>query len=147
MAIVGQPITPDSGARDEVAATELSPTTTLPPQRGGQVARPTRRALAPVHAVDVLAVLGALAAGLGTTALLWAELSPFTGLLGYVVVSWVLFVLYYALLVSFDQKSTAVRDRVAAVVVWSLSLLVAGAIAWLVIYTFVKGFPALRHLN
>lgn len=134
-------------ATQQPAATALQRTTTLPRQQGFQPARPARRALAPVHLADVLAVIGAAAAALATTALLWTQLSPFTGVLGYCVVSWCLFVLYYALLVSFDQERTGVRDRLAAVVMWSLAVLVAGALALIVAYTVARGWKALVHLN
>jgi phosphate transport system permease protein len=122
-------------------------TTTLPRQQGWQPARPARRSLAPFHLADLFSLIGALAAALATTALLWTQLSPFTGVVGYVVVSWCLFVVYYALLVSFDQGPTGVRDRVAAVVMWSLVVLVAGTLLFIFVYTVWRGREALRHLN
>jgi phosphate transport system permease protein len=130
-----------------VSHADASSRTKLPRRTGRPSTSPTRRVLAPVHAVDIMAAAGALAAALATTVLLWTQLSPFTGIFGYIVVSWVLFVLYYAVLVAFDQKRTAVQDRVAAVAVYSLALLVAGALAWVVIYTVWKGGKALVHTN
>lgn len=96
---------------------------------------------------DVMAVIGALVAGAATAGVLWQEISPFSGVIGYVIVAWCLFVLYYALLVSFDEDRPTVRDRVAAVVVQSLAVLVFAALLWIVAYTVFKAFPALRHLN
>jgi phosphate transport system permease protein len=158
MAITDQPFPSGSrsGGRDGAPAASalarqpaaiVPPRTTLPRQQGWQPVRPARRALAPVHLVDVFALAGAVAAALATTALLWTQLSPFTGVLAYIVVSWCLFVLYYALLVSFDQGRTGVRDRVAAVMVCSLAVLVAGVLAVIVLYTFARGWKALVHLN
>lgn len=121
------------------------PTTTLP-------ARPARRARNPrpltmMRVADVLSMIGALFAALATAAVLWQEISPFSGVIGYVVVSWLLFLVYYSVLISFGESRPTVRDRMSAVVVQSLAVLVFGALVWVIIYTFLRGFPALRHLN
>ncbi len=50
---------------------------------------------------------------LSLTALLFTVVAPFNGLLGFVVVAYVLFLAIYALLVSFDEAGPAVRDRLA----------------------------------
>jgi phosphate transport system permease protein len=160
VAIVDQPIPPGPGPGGaEHLAVETpapaaagdrpagSPRTTLPRRTGPGSTPPTRRALAPIHAVDVMAITGSLAAALATTGLLWTQLALFSGILGYLVVSWLLFVLYYGVLVAFDQKRTAVRDRLAAAVVYSLAVLVGGALLVVIGYTFVRGFKALVHSN
>jgi phosphate transport system permease protein len=160
VAIVDQPFPPGSqpGGTERVAVetSELTPSvsglgaapgTTLPHRTGPGSTPLTRRTLAPIQAVDVMAIGGSLAAALGTTALLWTQLSPFSGILGYIVVTWCLFVLYYAILVAFNQNRTGIRDRVASVVVYSLAVLVGVALAVVIIYTFVKGWKALVHSN
>jgi phosphate transport system permease protein len=162
MAIVNQPYPPgsQSGAAEGATAgvtgplrssaaraAATQPATTLARATSPQRALPERRPLVQVHAVDVMALAGAAGGALATTAILWTQLSSFTGIIGYVVVSWCLFVLYYAALVAFDQKRTAVRDRVAAVVVHSLASLVLLALALVVFYTFVRAWKALVHVN
>ena len=114
---------------------------------GTRAAPPSRRRLTGARLPDVLAVSGAAAAALATAAVLWTEIGPFTGIFGYVVVSWLLFVLLYAVLVALDENSTTMRDRVSAVVVHSLALLVLSALCLIVIYTFFRGAKALIHLN
>src|SRR5260370_25784600 len=114
---------------------------------GGSRGRPEPRQLSILRAGDVLAIFGALAASLALTALLWTEVAPFTGILGYVVVSWFLFVIFYAVLISFDENRPTVRDRVSAVVVQSLGLLVLAALAFVIIYTFFDVRTALAHAN
>src|SRR6516164_4737041 len=94
---------------------QAMPPTTLPPRPQPRPQQPRR--LAVIRLPDVLSLVGAMAAALCTTGLLWTQITPFTGLIGYVVVTWGLFVLFYAVLVSFDQSGPAVRDRVVAVVV------------------------------
>src|SRR5579859_6609955 len=76
---------------------------------------PQPRPLSILRAGDVLALIGAAAAALASTALLWTELAPFSGIFGFVVVAWCLFVLFYAVLISFDENGPTVRDRVSAV--------------------------------
>jgi phosphate transport system permease protein len=94
-----------------------------------------------------MALVGAAAAALATTALLWTQLAPFTGIFGYIVVSWSLFVLIYALLVGFDNNRPTVRDRIAAAIVHSLALVVVAALVFIVIYTLWKAWHALLHVN
>jgi phosphate transport system permease protein len=123
-----------------------APGTTIPSRpEAGPPSAPRR--LTGVRAPDVLALVGALAAAFSTTGLLWTQIAPFSGLIGYVVMTWFLFVLFYAVLVSFDQNGPAVRDRVVSVVVHSLGALVFLALVYVIIYTFARGWRALVHLN
>jgi phosphate transport system permease protein len=122
------------------------PQTTVPPRpEAGRAQRP--RPVGTVRAPDVLALTGALAAAFSATGLLWTQFAPFSGIVGYVVVTWCLFVLFYAVLVSFDENRSAVRDRAASVVVHSLASLVVIALAYVIFYTFYRGWSALTHLN
>jgi phosphate transport system permease protein len=100
-----------------------------------------------IRLADVLAVIGALFAAVTTAGVLWQQISPFSGIVGFVVVSWFLFILYYALLISFDENRMTVRDRLAVIVVQSLAMLVAGALLWVIGFTVLRGWPALHHLN
>ncbi len=82
-----------------------------------------------LRAGDLLSVFGALAAAVCTTALLWTQIGLFSGIFGFVVVTWFLFVGYYAALVSFEDNGPAMRDKLAAVVVQSLGAVVVLALA------------------
>jgi phosphate transport system permease protein len=122
------------------------PRTTLPvrqPRRNPPQPRPLQLIRLP----DVVSIAGAFLAGLASAGLMWKEVSPFSGIVGFVVVWWVMFVLYYAVLVSFDENRMTVRDRLAAVVLWSLAILVFAALVAVIYYTFLRGRPALVHLN
>jgi phosphate transport system permease protein len=126
--------------------TAAPPRTTIPvrtPPSGEQ----SRRRLGVLRTSDYLAVVGGLAAACTMTALLWTQFAPFTGILGYIITSWCLFVLIYGVLVSFDENRPTVRDRVAAVVVHSLGAVVLAALLWVIIYTIYKGWKALVHVN
>ncbi|MFG2945064.1 phosphate ABC transporter permease PstA [Streptomyces adustus] len=126
------------------------PGTSLPARRpGGGPARPAqqRRNLSTLRATDVYAMVGAGAASLALTWVMFDRLLPFNGALGFLLVAYALFVGLYALLVSFDEDGPAVRDRVAAVVVQSLGLVMLTALAFVVVYTLYEGRDALPHLN
>jgi len=131
----------------ESAPPEASPPRTTLPPRPAPLRQRQPRPLSIIRLGDVLAMAGAFFAALTTTGLLWQEISPFSGILGYVIMTWVLFVLYYAILMSFDENRPTVRDRVAAVIAQSLGALVFIALVFVIFYTFVKGWSALRHLN
>jgi phosphate transport system permease protein len=132
-------------AHSENAAKPVPPRTTLPPRPARRERQP--RPLTMIRLADVLAMIGALVGAVATSGLLWQEISPFSGIIGFVVVTWLLFVVYYALLVSFGESRAAVRDRLAMVVVQSLAVLVAAALLWVILFTALRGWPALHHLN
>ncbi|HEY2794027.1 MAG TPA: phosphate ABC transporter, permease protein PstA, partial [Micromonosporaceae bacterium] len=132
--------------KPERLETERPPTTTIP-VRPADTALPDRRRTGLIRASDVFALVGAAAAALSATGLLWTQLSPFTGVLGYVVVTWLLFVIFYTVLVSFDENRPTVKDRLASVVVHSLGLVLLSALIFIIVYTVVHGWRALIHSN
>src|SRR5215831_16523278 len=120
--------------------------TTVSPRPTG-LSEQQPRSLTSFGARDILAIAAALVAAVATTALLWTQLAPLTGLIGYVVVTWCLFVLIYAVLAGFEDDRPGLRDRVSAVIVHSLALVVMAALAFVIIYALVRGWKALVHLN
>jgi phosphate transport system permease protein len=107
----------------------------------------SRRSTATLRATDFYAIVGALFASLSLTALLFTVVLPFNGRLGFIVVTYVCFLVSYALLVSFDEPGPVVRDRLVAVVVHSLAALMLAALVFVVVYTLVRGVEAMRNLN
>jgi phosphate transport system permease protein len=144
MSVLNFPSASESGTHE--GRSETGPRTTLP-ARGARPATPSPRRVTGLRLPDVLSASGAAAAALATTAVLWTEVSPFSGILGYVVVSWLLFVLIYAVLISFDENRPTMRDRVVAVIVHSLAALVILTLFFILGYTFFRGFRALIHVN
>jgi phosphate transport system permease protein len=96
---------------------------------------------------DVVVLAGALAAGVGLTALLFTRVAPVSSVLAFVVVSYLVFLAVYALLVSMRDPWVAVRDRLASVVIHSLALVALLALVFIVVFTFWRGREALSHLN
>jgi len=128
---------------------QAPPPRTTVPWRSASAPRPpqARRQLAGVRREDVLAVGGALASALAATGLLWTQLAPFTGITGYIVVSWCLFVVIYVTLVAFDNNRPTVRDRVSAVIMHSLAAVVVLTLLFIILYTVFRAAKALVHLN
>ncbi len=131
-------------------------TTDAAPLTGNDTSRADEPAAAPVelrrqlHAVqerDVLPFIGAAAASIALGWGLYYVLLPWSGILGFIVVTFTLFVILYAALVAMDSPSPIVADRVAAVAASSLGFLMILALLVVVVFAFVRGFSALRHLN
>ena len=96
---------------------------------------------------DVLQLVGAMAAALSITAIVFNFLAPFNGLVGFVLMAYSVFLAIYALVVWQDEDGTAVVDRVVAVVVTSLAIVLVGALFWVVGYVIVNGIEALKFRN
>ena len=139
------PSTPGTAAGSPSGQAAASRTTV--PSRAAPRPPQPRRQIARVRREDVLAFAGSGASALAATAVLWTQLAPFTGILGFTVVGWCLWVLTYAMLVAFDNNRPTVRDRIAAFAVHSLALLVIMALAFIAIYTIWRGWTALTHVN
>ena len=131
---------------EPAAAGTAAPRTTLP-QRTARPQPPQRRQLTMLRLADIVSIMGAALAAAATVGLLWQEVSPFSGIIGAVVVWWILLVVYYAILISFDENRMTVRDRVSALIMQSLAVLIVMALFWVIGYTFLRGEPALIHLN
>jgi len=106
-----------------------------------------RRRPAAVRGSDLLALGGAFAGGLSFTALLFTQIAPFDGLIGFILVAYVMFLVFYTFLVSLDESWPTVRDRFAAALAHSMALLLLAALIDVIAYVAVQGWPALHHLN
>ncbi|GIF25129.1 phosphate transport system permease protein [Actinoplanes tereljensis] len=106
-----------------------------------------RRDTRTIASDDILVALGAAAAGVSITALIFFWLAPFSGLLGFVLVSFVMFLALYAALVWLDGDGPAVRDRLVGAIVHGIAALLIMALVFVVTFTLFKGYKALVHLN
>lgn len=94
-----------------------------------------------------LPLTGAGVGALALTCVLFNWVTAMSGALGFVVVWFLLFLAMYAGLLSVTETPLMVRDRVATVVLVSISGVGFVALILVMAYTFVKGFDALRHAN
>ncbi|MCX5410514.1 phosphate ABC transporter permease PstA [Streptomyces sp. NBC_00059] len=136
------PATPDGPA----------PRTVLPGRAAGPaglsgLSGEERRSLAATRPSDRFALVGAAAAALAVTGLLFGRMLPFDGAVGFAVVAYVLFLGLYALLVSFDEDGPTIRDRLAGVLVRTMGLILLVALAFVIVFTLWRGRDALPHTN
>ncbi|MEU5311210.1 phosphate ABC transporter permease PstA [Streptomyces sp. NPDC021562] len=120
------------------AGTPLAPPIAFPdvPRRIGGLTRS-----------GVLSLLGAAASGLCVAVLLFGELAPFSGALGFFVTAYLSFLAVYAVLTGLEEDGQAVRDRVMTVVLWTAGGLMFCALALVVGFTAWRGREALPHGN
>jgi phosphate transport system permease protein len=91
----------------------------------------------------VLTLIGAAVSALSTGLLLFGRLTPLRGDLGFVVVTLAVFVVIYAALTSLTENRPAVIDRVMTVVMSTAAVVAGVALVSVIVYTFVRGWPAL----
>jgi phosphate transport system permease protein len=100
-----------------------------------------------VTADDVLSVLGAAGGALALTWLLYERLLPLSGLLGFWLCWYLAFLLFYVGIAAMQWGGRTLVDRLATVLTASGGLLVLAIVVDQLLYTIVRGLPALRHLN
>jgi phosphate transport system permease protein len=96
---------------------------------------------------DLLNLAGAAACGLCVALLLFGRLAPFSGILGFLAVTYVVFLAAYAELVSLSEDGPAVVDKLMTVVMYSAAIVVLGALVFVVGFTLWRGHSALFHPN
>ncbi|MFB6838567.1 phosphate ABC transporter permease PstA [Streptomyces sp. NPDC056361] len=107
----------------------------------------TRRATSSLHVRDVFALVGAGAAAVALTSVLFGRVLPFDGALGFTVVTYLAFTALYAVLVSLDENGATIRARLAQTLVHALAFLLLAALLFIVGYALWRGREALPHLN
>ncbi len=96
---------------------------------------------------EVANLVGAAASALATGLLLFGRLTPLRGNLGFVVVTYGVFLVTYAVLVSLTEERPALVDRVMAVLLTTAALLAGAALSSVVLYTLWRGRTALSKPN
>ena len=106
-----------------------------------------RRSTGVIRRSDAFGILGSVVAAISLSAWLMTQLLVFQGFLPFLAFAYLFFLLFYGIVTVFDETGMVVRDRLVAVFVHSLAVLLILALAWVVIFTFVSGFLPLLHLN
>ena len=96
---------------------------------------------------DVLSLGGALLGSLALVWLVYFQLLPLKGVVGFVICWYFAFLGLYAGVTALSHPRPEVVSRVVGAVVTLAALLVGFALATVIIYTIAKGIPALRHPN
>jgi phosphate transport system permease protein len=96
---------------------------------------------------DRLALWGSLAGSFGLVFVGYYRLLPFSGLIGFVVCWYLVFVALYVGVSVITLPGTLVRDRLAAVLIHGAAGLVLIAVLSAIVFTFTEGRHAIVHLN
>jgi phosphate transport system permease protein len=96
---------------------------------------------------DVLSAGGSALASLAFVWLLYEKVFAWSGVVGFVVCWWLVYLGLYACVSAIGNPRPVVVERVASAVLHSSAVLVGGALLSVVVLVFVRGAAALRHLN
>jgi phosphate transport system permease protein len=96
---------------------------------------------------DLWTVFGAASGSLATTWLFATMILPFSGTVAFVLLWYLAFVALYAVLTGLTHPRDVVVDRVVTTAVIAAPSLIGIALVSTVLMIFVRGMPALTHLN
>ncbi|MGO4102898.1 phosphate ABC transporter permease PstA [Leifsonia sp. YAF41] len=102
-----------------------------------------RRVLRRVTLDDTFAIVGSLAAAAALSTLLFGWFAPLSGAIGWVVVTYLAFLVLYTVVVSLTGSRETVTDKLITVLLYSAGLALVAALSFVVIYTLVRGREAL----
>ncbi len=100
-----------------------------------------------VTAEGMLTVAGAAAAALALDWLLYERILPFSGVLGFWLFWYALFVVCYTGIAALQWDRLAVRDRVVSVLLSTAGLLATALVIDQVAYTLVRGATVVKHTS
>jgi phosphate transport system permease protein len=138
------------GDPDAVAevSTPPAPRTWTRADNGAQPTDPeARRSTATIRTVDVIRLIGSALAAVAFTSWLFFFALPLEGELGFVLITYGMFMLLFGILTAFDENRPTVRDRMASVVMHSLAFLLLLALFSVVVYTTWRGLEPLGFWN
>lgn len=121
------------------------PHRTTIPFRDGRVGE--RRDLRTVPFGDRFDLVGSAAAALALSTLLFGWLTPMTGVVGWVVLSFIGFLGIYAVMTSMRADRLAVSERIMTALFYSAGVVLLGALTFVVFFTLGRGSSALLNLN
>ena len=138
---------PPSAPLTEPEAAPAKTTWTRAGNEPGAAGPEVRRSTATIRAVDIIRLIGSALAAVGFTSWLFFFALPLEGELGFVLVSYGVFLLLFGILTAFDENRPTVQDRMASVVMHSLAFMLLLALFSVVIYTFGRGLEPLGFIN
>ena len=94
--------------------------------------------------VDLIEGFGAIVSSFCLTWLVYEELTPLSGGLGFAVCWYAAFLLTYWLMIRQRYGRIVAKDRLASSVIWGLGIILVGSLVLIVVYTAIEGYHALR---
>ncbi|HEY0869355.1 MAG TPA: hypothetical protein VGD55_03065, partial [Acidothermaceae bacterium] len=86
----------------------------------------------------------------GSASLVWVlydQVLPFAGTLGFLICWYIAFLAFYVALTAMSHPGPMVLDRLAQAVITGAAVVVGLALVFTIVYTFVRGWRPLVHLN
>lgn len=105
----------------------------------------TRLRLNPVTSASVYTLIGAAIGALALDWVLYERILPFTGVLGFWISWYALFLAFYSGMAAFQWDPRAVRDKIMSVALTTGGMLATAIVIDQVGYTLVRGWSAVRH--
>ncbi|MCE9621105.1 MAG: phosphate ABC transporter permease PstA [Actinomycetia bacterium] len=128
-------------------ASRLTGLTTLPPTPEPLDVPQQRRVTGKLARHDLLMMGGAGVSAISTTMLLFGRLTPMSGTFGFLIVAFVLYIVIYAVIASVTESRPTVVDKVMNVLLTSSAVIALFALATVIIFVIIRGWPALKHSN
>jgi phosphate transport system permease protein len=116
-------------------------------QRQSEAVRDEPIRIRSVTPEDVFTLAGAAIGALGLTWLVYERLLPWSGAFGFWLCWYVVFALFYMAAAAMQWNRLVVRDKTVAVLVSTGGIFATAVVTEQIAYSFVKGLPAISHLN
>jgi phosphate transport system permease protein len=123
----------------------MTATLSPPPVIQARVDRP--RVVMTRSGDDVFALVAAAASSLAVDWLVYEQLLAFSGRLGFLLCWYLAFVALYAGLSALTNPWPVVVDRVTTTWIHAAAAVVALGLGSAVVYVFIRGWPAMHHVN
>lgn len=121
--------------------------TFIPERTATDAIAPGRRRLGGVSRDDALNIAGAAVSALCTALLLFGRIAPLSGAFGFVLVTYAVFLLVYAFMLSLTESRPVVVDKTMSVVLGTAAVIAFGALATVIVFVLVKGRSVLLRSN
>lgn len=119
--------------------------TSLPVKDGVEVGR--RRQIRSARLEDTFALWGSAAGAIGIAALLFGWIAPLSGIVGFIVVAFLSFLVLYGVLIGMTSDRREIMDRIMTMVLASAGVILFSALLFVVMFTLTRGAGALVHPN
>ncbi len=121
--------------------------TFIPDLSGAPTVVARRRRLGGTSRDDALNMGGAAASALCTSLLLFGRVAPLSGVVGFIVMTYVVFLVVYTFMLSLTENRPTVVDKVMSVLLATAAVIAFAALASVILYVLIEGRHALFKTN
>jgi len=106
-----------------------------------------KRSITAFQFSDIYNAAGAAAGALALAALLFGWFAPLQSMIGFVVLSFLFFLLFFTLLTGFSGNREEITDRIATTLMYSAGFILIATLLFVVFFTVVRSGDAIGHIN